>query len=326
VRPFAYLRARDAGAAVAEARQPETKFLAGGTNLLDLMKMGVERPAHLVDVTRLPLSAVEARDGGVRIGAVATNSDVANHPLVRQRAPLVAQALVAGATTQLRNAATIGGNLMQRTRCPYFYDPTLGECNKRAPGSGCAALLGETRMHAILGASDRCIATHPSDMAVALTALDARVQVTGPQGDRTIPITEFYRLPGTTPQFDTNLQPGELITAVDVPAMPAAHRAHYLKVRDRASYAFALVSVATMLELDANRRIRAARVALGGVAHRPWRVPDAERLLVGRPADEGAFRAAAAKLVDGARPYRDNAFKVELARRSVVRALATAAA
>ena len=325
--PFGYVRATDVPAAIAVVmREPGAKFLGGGTNLLDLMKTGVERPTHLVDITRVPLAAIEERAGGVRIGAMAKNSDVANHPLVRQRYPLLSQALVAGASPQLRNMATIGGNLMQRTRCHYFYEPTLGACNKRAPGSGCAALVGENRMHAILGTSDHCIATHPSDMAVALTALDAVVQVTGPRGERMIPIADFHRLPGDTPQFDTNLQPGELITAVDLPPIAFARRAHYLKVRDRASYAFALVSVAAVLDLDAARRIRAARLALGGVAHKPWRVPDAERRLVGQTADEPAFIAAADRLLDGAKAYRGNAFKIVLARRSIVRALTMTAA
>jgi len=326
MRPFTYARAADARGAVAAAQEAETKFLGGGTNLLDLMKTGVERPAHLIDVTRLPLAAIEEREGGVRIGATARNSDVADHPLIRQRYPLLSQALVAGASPQLRNMATVGGNLMQRTRCPYFYDPTLGACNKRQPGSGCSALDGENRMHAILGGSDRCIATHPSDMAVALAALEAVVQVTGPGGDRSIPIADFHRLPGDTPHLDTNLGPAELITAVDLPPAPFGGRAHYLKVRDRRSYAFALVSVAAMVDVDPGRRVRDARIALGGVAHRPWRVPDAERALIGRAAGDEAFRAAAARILDGAIPRRDNAFKIELARRGVVRALTTAAA
>ena len=327
MRPFTYTRARDARAAVAAvAREPDAKFLGGGTNLVDLMKTGVERPAHLIDVTRLPLAAIEERGGGVRIGATARNSDAANHPLIRQRYPVLAEALLAGASTQLRNMATVGGNLMQRTRCHYFYDPTYAECNKRAPGSGCAAIQGETRMHAILGASPQCIATHPSDMAVALAALDAVVQVTGPRGDRTIALADFYHLPGTTPHVETELGRGELITAVDLPGLPFARRSHYLKVRDRNSYAFALVSVAAALDLDAAGTIRAARVALGGVAHKPWRMPDAERILVGRAPDATAWRAAADVLLRGAQPTPGNAFKVELARRSVARALATTAA
>ena len=326
MKPFAYLRATDAASAVAAVtREPATRYLGGGTNLLDLMKMGVEEPAQLVDVTRLPFTLVEERAGGLRIGAMARNSDVADHEAVRRHYPLLTQALVAGASPQLRNMATMGGNLVQRTRCPYFYDPSFAECNKRVPGSGCAALHGYHRMHAILGASEQCIATHPSDMAVALVALDATLHVTGPQGDRAIPIADFYRLPGDTPQLDTNLAPGELITAIDLPASASSPRAHYLKVRDRASYAFAVVSVAATLDLDSAGRIGAARFALGGVAHKPWRVPEAERLLVGRSAEEATFRVAAARALEGARPYRDNAFKVELARRSIVRALSTAA-
>jgi xanthine dehydrogenase YagS FAD-binding subunit len=327
MRAFTYTRASDARAAVAAvARDPDTRFLGGGTNLLDLMKMGTERPAHLVDVTRLPFARVEAHGDGVRVGAMARNSDVADHPLIRARYPLLTQALVAGASPQLRNMATIGGNLLQRTRCPYFYDPTLGACNKRDPGSGCAALTGEHRMHAILGTSERCIATHPSDMAVALMALDAVVRVTGPDAERSIPIAEFHRLPGDRPQADTTLRRGELITAVDLPALAFGRRAHYLKVRDRRSYAFALVSVAAMLDVDEGRRIREARIALGGVAHKPWRVADAERALIGRPASEDTFRDAAARVLAGAVPRRDNGFKVELARRSIVRALTTVTA
>jgi xanthine dehydrogenase YagS FAD-binding subunit len=327
MRPFRYTRATDIPGAVSAAQAPETKFLGGGTNLVDLMKTGTERPAHLVDITRLPLAAIDERsDGGVRIGATARNTDAANHPLVRQRYPVLSQALLAGASTQLRNMATMGGNLLQRTRCPYFYDPTYDECNKRAPGSGCAARVGYTRMHAILGASDGCIATHPSDMAVALAALEAVVHVIGPGGQRAMALADFYRLPGDTPELDTNLQHGELITAIDVPASPFARRSLYLKVRDRASYAFALVSVAAVLDVDAGGTIRAARLALGGVAPAPWRVLEAERRLVGQRAGEAAYRVSAESLLHGARAYRDNAFKVELARRTIVRALATTAA
>jgi xanthine dehydrogenase YagS FAD-binding subunit len=327
MRSFTYVRAGDARAAVAAvAGDPETRFLGGGTNLLDLMKMGTERPAHLVDVSRLPFAVVEARGDGVRVGAMARNSDVADHPLIRSRYPLLTQALVAGASPQLRNMATVGGNLLQRTRCAYFYDPTLGACNKRHPGAGCSALDGEHRMHAILGASERCIATHPSDMAVALMALDATVQVVGPDGARSIPIADFHRLPADHPEIDTTLRRDELITAVDLPPLAFGRRAHYLKVRDRRSYAFALVSVAAMLDVGGDRRVREARIALGGVAPKPWRVIDAERALVGRPADEAAFRDAAARLLAGAAPRRDNAFKVELARRSIVRALTTVTA
>jgi len=327
MRPFQYTRARDVAGAVSAAAAPEARFLAGGTNLVDLMKNGVERPARLIDITRLPLGTIEERgDGGVRIGATVRNTDAANHPLVRGRYPVLSEALLSGASPQLRNMATMGGNLLQRTRCPYFYDATFAECNKRAPGSGCAARHGVARMHAILGASEACIATHPSDMAVALAVLDAAVRVTGPAGDRTLALADFYRLPGDSPERDTDLRPGELITAIDVPALDFARRSRYLKIRDRASYAFALVSVAAVLDLDGGGVIRAARVALGGVAHAPWRLPEAERRLIGQRAGEAAYRTLADALVRDARPLPDNAFKVELARRSIVRALTAAAA
>jgi xanthine dehydrogenase YagS FAD-binding subunit len=325
VRPFAYARATDVQGALAAARDEEVMFLAGGTNLLDLMKTGVERPARLVDITRLPLGAIEERPAGLRLGALARNTDVADHPLVRTRYPVLSQAIVAGASPQLRNMATVGGNLLQRTRCPYFQEPSFADCNKRTPGSGCAARHGYHRMHAIVGHSEQCIATNPGDMAVALLVLDAVVQVVGPDGDRAIPIGEFHQLPGDTPHLDTGLRRGELVTAVDLPP-PAVPRSSYLKVRDRASYAFALVSVAAVLDLDTQGVIRQARLALGGVAHKPWRVPEAEQVLIGRPAAEDAWRAAADVALPDARPLRDNAFKVELARRSLVRALTTTAA
>jgi xanthine dehydrogenase YagS FAD-binding subunit len=327
VRPFAYIRSasvQNAVAAMQGAR--EAKFLGGGTNLIDLMKMGVEQPAQLIDISRLPLSGIEERANGIRIGATALNRDVASHPLIRTRYTVLAEAILSGASPQIRNMATNGGNLLQRTRCFYFYDPTYAECNKRVPGSGCAAIQGYNRIHAILGASDHCIATHPSDMAVALTALDAVVQVQGASGERSVPITEFYRLPGSTPQLETNLHPGELITAIDIPAPTPdlAVRSHYLKVRDRNSFAFALVSVAAVLETD-GEVIRRARIALGGVAPKPWRVREAEQALMGRRAEQSAFQAAAEILLRGAKVYRYNAFKVELARRSVVRALSSIA-
>lgn len=323
MKPFAYTRATDARAAVAAyGRDEATRFLAGGTNLVDLMKQGVEDPTHLVDISRLPLAGVEdVGDGGVRVGALARNSDVANHPLIRERYPVLAEALLAGASPQLRNMATVGGNLLQRTRCPYFTDLAFTECNKRVPGSGCAARAGWTRMHAILGGSDECVATHPSDMAVALAALDAVIEVLGTDGTREIPIGAFHRLPGRTPHVETELGPGELITAVRMPALPWARRSRYVKVRDRASFAFALVSAAAVLELDAAATIRSARLALGGVAPKPWRVPEAEAVLVGRRAEAGVYGEAADMLLRGAEPLRDNAFKVELARRTVVRAL-----
>lgn len=324
--PFTYSRASDAAQAVSSiAAQPKTKFLGGGTNLIDLMKMGVETPAQLIDINKLPLAQVEELpDGkGVRIGALARNSDVAQHPLIQQRYPVLSQAFLAGASPQLRNMATVGGNLMQRTRCYYFYDPAFPKCNKRNPGSGCGALQGYNRIHAILGQSEQCIATNPSDMNVALAALDAVVRVQGPKGEREIPIAEFHRLPGTTPNVDTNLGADELIVAVDLPAIPFAMRSHYLKIRDRASYAFAIVSVAAVLEIGPDKKITAARVALGGVAHKPWRAQKAEKELVGKTADEKAFRAAAETELAAAKGYAHNEFKIELAKRSIVRALTT---
>jgi len=327
--PFAYSRANDAAGAVsAMAGKPRTKFLGGGTNLIDLMKMGVETPAQLVDITRLPLAQIEELpDGkGVRIGALARNSDVAEHALIKEHYPVLSQALLAGASPQLRNMATVGGNLMQRTRCYYFYDPAFPQCNKRNPGSGCGALKGYNRIHAILGQSEQCIATNPSDMNVALAAMEAIVRVQGSGGEREIPIADFHRLPGSTPNVDTNLKEDELITAVDLPAVPFATRSHYLKIRDRASYAFAIVSVATALEIDASKKITAVRIALGGVAHKPWRAQKAEQELVGKGADEKTFRAAAEAELSAAKGYQHNEFKIELAKRSIVRALSTVAA
>jgi xanthine dehydrogenase YagS FAD-binding subunit len=326
--PFAYSRVSDTQQALSGiAAKPQTKFLGGGTNLIDLMKMGVETPAQLIDITRLPLAQVEELPGGkgVRIGALARNSDVADHSLIRQRYPVLSQAFLAGASPQLRNMATVGGNLMQRTRCYYFYDPAFPSCNKRNPGSGCGALEGYNRIHAILGQSDQCIATNPSDMNVALAALDAVVRVQGPKGEREIPIADFHRLPGNTPNVDTNLQPDELITAVDLPAMPFATRSHYLKMRDRASYAFAIVSVAAIVDLRTDGTINGARVALGGVAHKPWRAFEAEKKLIGKKADEKSFQAAAEAALAGAKGYKHNAFKIELTKRSIVRALSTVA-
>jgi xanthine dehydrogenase YagS FAD-binding subunit len=324
---FSYLRAERLDDAVAALARPGTKLLGGGTNLVDLMKADVERPVVLVDITRLPLADIrETRDGGVRIGALARNSDTADHPLIRTRYPLLSQALLAGASPQLRNMATVGGNLLQRTRCHYFYDVAYAECNKRRPGSGCAARAGFTRQHAILGASEQCIATHPSDMAVALAALDATVHVQSRTGERRIPLADFHRLPGTTPEQDTNLAADEMILAVELPPSPFAAHAHYLKVRDRASYAFALVSVAAALDRAPDGTVRAARIALGGVAHKPWRVADAERRLVGTRLEREALDDAARLCVAGAQPVRDNAFKVVLAHRAIARALQIAGA
>ena len=325
MKPFEYIRATSTdGAIQALAARRDTKFLAGGTNLIDLMKMGVEQPAGLVDITRLPLAEITEHEGGVRIGAMARNSTAANHPLIRTRYPALSQALLAGASPQIRNMATVGGNLLQRTRCYYFYDASYGECNKRDPGSGCAALKGYNRIHAILGGSEKCVATHPSDMAVALAAMDAVIQIEGPGGGRSLPISQLYRLPGDTPNIETDLIPGELIAYIDLPAMSSI-RSHYLKVRDRNSYAFALVSVAAVINVDAGNNIREARVALGGVAPKPWRVPEAEALLKGKPATEGSYRQASEVIVGGANPLQHNAFKVELARRSIVRVLSNAA-
>ncbi|MBA3650098.1 MAG: xanthine dehydrogenase family protein subunit M [Chthoniobacterales bacterium] len=326
--PFTYSRATDTQTAVSVvAANPKAKFLGGGTNLVDLMKMGVERPEQLVDINRLDLTKVEElpNNGGVRIGALVRNSDLAEHQLITSRYPVLSEALLSGASPQLRNLATTGGNLLQRTRCYYFYDPAFPMCNKRNPGSGCGALEGYNRIHAILGQSDQCIATHPSDMCVALAALDAVVRVQGPGGERTIPVVDFHRLPGNTPQVETSLQPNELITAVDLPAMPVAVRSHYLKVRDRASYAFALVSVAAVLELE-NGTIKSARVALGGVAHKPWRATKAEQALAGKKPGAAVFQAAAEAELAAARGYKYNTFKIELAKRAINQALTTVAA
>ena len=321
--PFNYSRAADANAAVADlTANPQTKLLGGGTNLIDLMKMGVEKPDRLVDITRLDLARVEELpDGqGVRVGALVRNSDLAEHPLIVERYPVLSQALLAGASPQLRNMATTGGNLLQRTRCYYFYDPAFPACNKRNPGSGCGAIGGYNRVCGVLGTSEACIATHPSDMCVAMAALDAVVRIQGPKGERTLDFSEFHRLPGEHPEHETNLQPDEIITAVDLPAAGWARRSHYLKVRDRASYAFALVSVAAALEVE-DGKIKTARVALGGVAHKPWRSTEAEAALVGEKPDEATFKAAAADALQHAKGYQYNSFKIELARRSIVRAL-----
>ncbi|MEK1942179.1 MAG: xanthine dehydrogenase family protein subunit M [Pseudomonas sp.] len=321
--PFTYARPT----ALNEALQlagPHTRFIAGGTNLIDLMKENVERPQRLIDITGLPLHEVtDTVDGGLLIGALVSNSDLAWHPRVEHDYPLLAQAILAGASPQLRNMASTGGNLLQRTRCQYFYD-TAAPCNKREPGSGCSALKGLNRNHAILGASEHCVATHPSDMCVALAALQAVVHIAGPQGTRTVAFAEFHRLPGDTPERDNVLAADELITAVELPAAGFAQHSHYLKIRDRESYAFALVSVAAALDIDGHV-IGEARIALGGVAHKPWRVSDAEAVLVGKPPTPANFRLAADLLLDGAVGLGRNNFKVELARRAVVRALSDAA-
>jgi xanthine dehydrogenase YagS FAD-binding subunit len=323
---FQYARANDVADAVRLIiADPGAKFIAGGTNLIDLMKEDVERPTRLIDITRLPLKSVEeTADGGWRIGALVPNSDLAHHPLIAARYPVLASAILAGASAQLRNMASTGGNLLQRTRCYYFYD-TATPCNKREPGSGCSAIAGLNRMHAILGTSEACIATHPSDMCVALAALDAKVHVTGPAGERAIAFSEFHRLPGDTPQRDTNLRPDEIVTAVELPARGFAANYTYLKIRDRLSYAFALVSVAAALELEGDA-IKEARLALGGVAHKPWRDPAAEAALRGQTANQSNFARAADLLLRDAKGFEHNAFKVDLAHRAIVRALTQAAA
>jgi xanthine dehydrogenase YagS FAD-binding subunit len=314
MKPFTYERARTATeAAAAAARVPGSRFIAGGTNLLDLMKLQIEAPTHLIDVNDLALNKIEpTAEGGLRLGALVRNTDLAAHPVVRRDYGVLARALLAGASGQLRNQATTAGNLLQRTRCPYFYDTNL-PCNKRAPGSGCSAMGGYTRLHAIVGQSDACIATHPSDMAVAMRVLDAAVETVRPNGTaRTIPIADFHRLPGNTPHIDTSLEAGELITAVSLPR-PVGGRQVYRKVRDRASYAFALVSVAAIVQRDGS-----GRVALGGVAHKPWRVEAAEREF------PGGAGAVAAGLLAGARTTHDNAFKVPLVQRTLASMLAEA--
>jgi len=322
---FQYVRATKTQAAIdVVAKDPTATFIAGGTNLVDLMKRGVMTPQKLVDINRLPLAKIERQGNALRVGALALNSAVANDAQVRERHPLLALALNAGASGQLRNMATVGGNMLQRTRCSYFYDLSM-PCNKRQPGTGCGALEGINRMHAIFGASDKCIAVHPSDMSVALVALDATVLVSGPKGDRQLPFADLHRLPGDTPEKDTNLLPGELITAVDIPDSPFTKHVHYQKVRERASYAFALVSAAAALDLDGNT-IKAARLALGGVAHKPWRLTAAEQALVGQPATEASFRRAAEVAMQGAKAFKHNAYKLKLAPNALVQALKTATA
>ena len=321
MKPYHYEQARDIpGAVAALAEQPNAKYLAGGTNLVDLMKLEIMTPDVLVDVRRLTSDRIEeTEDGGVRIGAAVTNSDLAADRTICSRYPVLSQALLSGASGQLRNLATTGGNLLQRTRCVYFYDTTT-PCNKREPGSGCSAIEGHNKDHAILGASEHCVATHPSDMAVAMTALEAFVNVHGPDGERRIPIEDLHRLPGDEPERDTTLEHGELITAVDLPPLDLAYNSKYRKVRERASYAFALVSVAAALDVE-DGVVRDVRLALGGVAHKPWRATKAEEALRGEPAGEENFRAAAEIELEDARPLRENAFKVPLARNVITRTL-----
>ncbi|MGP8297862.1 FAD binding domain-containing protein [Streptomyces inhibens] len=324
MRPFTYERPTDAQAAVAAVSTAGAKFISGGTNLLDLMKLDIEHPSHLVDISRLPLRDIEELpDGGLRIGAQAANSDVAADTRVRTRYPVLSQALVSGASGQLRNKASTGGNLLQRTRCPYFYDTAAG-CNKRDPGSGCSAIGGFNRIHAVLGASDSCIATHPSDMAVAMTALEAEIELLdGDESVRRVVITDFYRLPGDTPHIESVLRPGEMITGVILPPPPPGGQL-YRKVRDRSSYEFALVSVAAVVA-TVQGMISEARVAFGGVAHRPWRSFEAEAALTGRPSTMATYRAAAQAAMRDAVGQGHNDFKIELVRRTLCRTLAQAA-
>ena len=323
---FGYVRAGDVGIAVRALADGDgrARLIAGGTNLIDLMKENVEWPSLLIDITHLPLGAIQAADdGGLRIGALVRNTDVAYHPEVERRYPLLSRAILAGASAQVRNMASVGGNLMQRTRCVYFYDRAT-PCNKRTPGAGCSAIGGFTRYHAILGTSEHCIAVHPSDMCVALAALDAVVRVTGPGGERAIAFEDFHRLPADTPHIDTNKRTDEIITAVDLPARGFADHYAYVKVRDRASYAFALVSVAAALRIN-GETIEEGRLALGGVAHKPWRDRAAESALVGQPASRATFERVADLLLRDARGFGHNAFKIPLAKRAVIRGLEQAA-
>jgi xanthine dehydrogenase YagS FAD-binding subunit len=320
MQPFDFTRAHDASVAIQSGSRDLAKFIAGGTNLVDLMKCDVERPAHIVDVNDLPLAKVEQVSGGVRIGALARMSDVAANPIIVQNYPMISQALLASASPQIRNVASIGGNLMQRTRCPYFRELTWTPCNKRNPASGCAAIEGENRMHAILGTSDSCIATHPSDLAVAVAALDAAISVRGASGERQIAATDFHLLPGNTPHVEHDLKHGELITSVFIPEAVYARNSAYLKIRDRAAYEFALTSAAVGLDINAGA-IRAARVAFGGVGTKPWRARFAEAALTGQRPTPEVFRAAAEAEMKSSVSYGQNGFKIELAKRTLVRAL-----
>jgi xanthine dehydrogenase YagS FAD-binding subunit len=319
---FQYIRPATQKAAISEMTKGSPAFLAGGTNLIDLMKNGVSAPDKLVDINNLPMAAITKTPTGIRIGALAKNSVVAEHELITKNFPLLALALQTGASPQLRNMATVGGNMMQRTRCGYFYDTTM-PCNKRQPGSGCAAVGGYNRMHAIFGTSEKCIAVHPSDMCVALVALDAVVIVAGPKGERKIPFADFHRLPGEMPEKDNTLQKGELIIATDIPTNSFSKHAHYLKIRDRASYAFALVSVAAALNMNGNT-IKDVRLAMGGVAHKPWRLTEAEKFLKGKPATEAVFKQAATIAMKGAKSFGENDFKLTMAPNAIVEALKSA--
>ncbi len=318
---FTYARAVDTADAVRQGAAVDAKYLGGGTNLVDLMRETLERPSALVDVTGLSSAITEQVDGSLLIGAAAKNTAAAEHIAVRTRYPVLARAILAGASGQIRNMATVGGNLLQRTRCPYFYDQDGSRCNKRSPGQGCDAIEGFNRIHAILGAPSACVATHPSDMCVALAALGAMVHIAGPDGQRTIDFADLHVLPGEHPELETTLRPGELITAVELPAVPFARQSAYRKVRDRASYAFALISVAAAIDID-NGVVRDMRLALGGVAHKPWRALKLEAALKGQPATPENFLAAAELELADAKPLTHNAFKIELARRTIVAVLA----
>ncbi len=319
---FEYTKATSAKTAIdASLKNKEAKFIAGGTNLVDLMKKGITAPQRLIDITGLPLKNISADAKGLTIGALVANSAATENETVKTNYPLLAMALNAGASAQLRNMATVGGNIMQRTRCSYFYDITM-PCNKRNPGSGCGAKEGYNRMHAIFGASENCIAVHPSDMCVALAALNATVHISGSKGDKKILFTDFHRLPGDTPDLDNNLQTGELITAIHIPANNF-NKAYYLKIRDRLSYAFALVSVAVALEVK-DGIIKNASIAMGGVAHKPWRLPAVEKFLTGKTASQQLFKEAAAMAMEGAKTYEHNQYKIKLGKAAVVEALAKA--
>ena len=320
--PFKLIRVQDNLTAIRAAGTNQSKFIAGGTNMLDLMKLNIETPKQLVDINKLSLYKIEElTNGGVRIGTLVKNSDLSYDPHIIKNFPVLSEALLSGASPQLRNMASVGGNLMQRTRCPYFYNTDFA-CNKRLPGSGCGAISGYNRMNAVLGTSDKCIATHPSDMCVAMAALGAIIHVQGTKGIRTIPFADFHLLPGQTPNIEHNLKPDELITHIEIPPLAFAARSHYLKVRDRASYEFALTSAAVALDIQ-NGTIKNARVALGGVGTKPWRSIEAEKTLIGAPANKQTYRAAAEAALAAARPHKDNAFKVELAKRTLVRTLTT---
>jgi xanthine dehydrogenase YagS FAD-binding subunit len=322
---FTYTRATSVKDAAQRATADQNAiFIAGGTNLVDRLKVFLDEPSQLIDISRLQMQRIERMaNGGLRLGALVTNTAVADYPDIRRDYPMLSRAILSGASQQIRNMATVGGNLLQRTRCPYYYD-TAFPCNKRQPGSGCPALTGINRMHAILGASEQCLAVHPSDMCIALAALDAVVEVEGTKGKRQIPFTDFHRLPGNTPQRDTNLEPGELITAVVLPPIPFAKSGIYLKLRDRASYAFALISVAAAVDLE-GERIKDVRLAMGGLAHKPWRATEAEKFLIGKPVNTETFQQAAEIALRGAKPLTHNGFKVELTKRAIRRALTVSA-